>query len=180
MGSGKIHWNIFDGVKIIAATPETLMAKINSAISNLEISRSTTLIDADEGYDARVADEAYKAGCAALPPASSMKLSNFSTSLSLSQLLTKLSDLSTSFATTPLSVESRFNFLLSEPTCHELAYLLARATTLKPLWHFLKHSPHVTTATITCLINLLDEQGLADEALLTFHRMKQFRCRPYT
>ncbi|KAG4964924.1 hypothetical protein AAZX31_14G079100 [Glycine max] len=66
MGPGKVHWNVFDGVKIIAATPEALMAEIDSAISNLEYSRATALIDADEGYDARVADEAYKAGCAAL------------------------------------------------------------------------------------------------------------------
>ncbi|KHN28549.1 Pentatricopeptide repeat-containing protein [Glycine soja] len=77
-------------------------------------------------------------------------------------------------------VEARFNFPHSEPTCRELACLLGRANALKPLWHFLKHSPHVTTATVTCLIKLLGEQALADEALLTFHRMKQFRCRPDT
>nr|KYP50922.1 hypothetical protein KK1_027281 [Cajanus cajan] len=68
MGSGspKVHWNVFDGVKIIAATPEALMAEIDSAISNLEYSRAAAALDADEGHDARVADEAYKAGCAAL------------------------------------------------------------------------------------------------------------------
>ncbi|WVY89488.1 uncharacterized protein LOC124827444 [Vigna umbellata] len=66
-GSGKIHhWNVFDGVKIIAATPEALMAEIDSAISAMEHSRATAMLDEDEGYDARVADEAYKAGCAAL------------------------------------------------------------------------------------------------------------------
>ncbi|XP_017440880.1 uncharacterized protein LOC108346330 [Vigna angularis] len=66
-GSGKVHhWNVFDGVKIIAATPEALMAEIDSAISAMEHSRATAMLDEDEGYDARVADEAYKAGCAAL------------------------------------------------------------------------------------------------------------------
>ncbi|KAK7310507.1 hypothetical protein RJT34_08061 [Clitoria ternatea] len=65
-GSGKVHWSVFDGVKIIAATPEALMAEIDSAISNLEYSRAAALLDADEGYDAGMADEAYKAGCAAL------------------------------------------------------------------------------------------------------------------
>ncbi|KAL2318593.1 hypothetical protein Fmac_032469 [Flemingia macrophylla] len=62
----EVQWNVFDGVKIIAATPEALMAEIDSAISNLEYSRATEALDADEGHDARVADEAYKAGCAAL------------------------------------------------------------------------------------------------------------------
>ncbi|KHN12771.1 hypothetical protein glysoja_008734 [Glycine soja] len=66
MGSGSVHWNVFDGVKIITATPEALMAEIDSAISNLEYSRATALLEADEGYDAHMADEAYKAGCAAL------------------------------------------------------------------------------------------------------------------
>ncbi|KAK7383119.1 hypothetical protein VNO78_28788 [Psophocarpus tetragonolobus] len=65
-GSGKVHWNVFDGVKIIAATPEALMAEIDSAISSMENSRATTVLDGDEGYDASAADEAYKAGCAAL------------------------------------------------------------------------------------------------------------------
>ena len=50
------------------------MAEIDSAISNLEYARATAALDsaaassssAGGGYDARVADEAYKAGCAAL------------------------------------------------------------------------------------------------------------------
>lgn len=65
-GEGKVHWNVFDGVKIIAATPEALMAEIDSAISNLEYARATATLDADSGHDARTADEAYRAGCAAL------------------------------------------------------------------------------------------------------------------
>ncbi|KAK7285072.1 hypothetical protein RJT34_19830 [Clitoria ternatea] len=65
-GSGEVHWSVFVGVKLIAATPEALMAEIESAISNLEYSRAAGLLDADEGYDAGMAGEAYKAGCAAL------------------------------------------------------------------------------------------------------------------
>jgi len=65
MGSvdrGKNHWSVYDGVKIIAATPEALMSEIDSAISNLEYTRAT----ADHIHDARTADESYRAGCAAL------------------------------------------------------------------------------------------------------------------
>ena len=52
------------------------------------------------------------------------------------------------------------------------------------LWDFLKEmsrkgsSSLVTTATVTCLIKVLGEEGLANEALVAFYRMKQFRCRP--
>lgn len=69
MGSverGKIHWSVYDGVKIIAATPEALMSEIDSAISNLEYTRATATLDADQLHDARTADESYRAGCAAL------------------------------------------------------------------------------------------------------------------
>lgn len=79
-GEGKPHWSVYDGVKIIAATPEALMAEIDSAISNLEYARATALLESSSSstpkkrsdanlspqYDARMADEAYKAGCAAL------------------------------------------------------------------------------------------------------------------
>ncbi|KAK7291123.1 hypothetical protein RIF29_06029 [Crotalaria pallida] len=74
-GEGNLHWTVYDGVKIIAATPEALMAEIDSAISNLEYSRATAFLNSassavtasdSDGYDARMADEAYKAGCAAL------------------------------------------------------------------------------------------------------------------
>ncbi|KAL5154242.1 Pentatricopeptide repeat-containing protein [Glycine soja] len=144
MGSGKIHWNVFDGVKIIAATPETLMAEINSAISNLEISRSTTLIDANEGYDACVADEAYKAGCAALPLASSMKLSDFSTSLSLSTLGEALRSLNLFRYCTPLRQHNlnlehhklRNNTLLLGPAAHLDPYKANHLGPLKVLEFF--------------------------------------------
>ncbi|XP_027349990.1 pentatricopeptide repeat-containing protein At1g77405 [Abrus precatorius] len=84
-------------------------------------------------------------------------------------------------------VEIRFAFAHTEYTCREMACVLARGNKLKALWDFLKRMsskeecdthPLVTTATITCLIKLLGEQGLANEALLTFHRMRQFRCKP--
>lgn len=62
----KNHWSVFDGVKIIAATPEALMTEIDSAISNLEYARATAVLDVDRLHDARTADESYRAGCAAL------------------------------------------------------------------------------------------------------------------
>lgn len=81
MGSkeGSRAWSVFDGVKSIPSSPETLMAEINTAISALEYARATALLQSPPSpkgknansnstsqYDARVADEAYKAGLAAL------------------------------------------------------------------------------------------------------------------
>lgn len=76
------RWSVFDGVKNFSATPEILMAEINTAIANLEYSRSTALLESSSSstttrnkrqdsvgasqYDVRLADEAYRAGCAAL------------------------------------------------------------------------------------------------------------------
>ncbi|KAE9600043.1 putative tetratricopeptide-like helical domain-containing protein [Lupinus albus] len=73
------------------------MSEIDSAISNLEYSRATALLDSttasssssssaantseSDRYDARMADEAYKAGCAAL---ASGKLDEALRSLNLS------------------------------------------------------------------------------------------------
>lgn len=80
----KPRWNVFDGVKTIPATPEALMAEIDSAISNLELARATALLQSPSAssspsgktkssdgnstaqYDVRMADEAFKAGCSAL------------------------------------------------------------------------------------------------------------------
>lgn len=73
-------WSVFDGVKIIPSTPEALMAEINTAITNLEYARATACLASPSSlsknfnsdgnvtsqYDAKMADEAYKAGCAAL------------------------------------------------------------------------------------------------------------------
>lgn len=84
MGSAEksSQWrSVFDGVKLktIKAMPEALMAEINTAICNLEYARATDLVDCPSSssisrfesspqpeYSARMADQAYKAGCAAL------------------------------------------------------------------------------------------------------------------
>ncbi|OWM80741.1 hypothetical protein CDL15_Pgr006771 [Punica granatum] len=74
------HWSVFDGVNSFPSTPEALMAEINAATADLEYARATALLQSppasaprSRGYDAeaakydvRVADEAYRAGCAAL------------------------------------------------------------------------------------------------------------------
>ncbi|XP_017639580.1 uncharacterized protein LOC108480941 isoform X2 [Gossypium arboreum] len=77
-GEGNPHFSVFDGVKTFPLTPEALMADINTAITNLEYARATAFLDSPSSslsrnkslysseYDARLADEAYKAGCAAL------------------------------------------------------------------------------------------------------------------
>ncbi|CAI9113607.1 OLC1v1014240C1 [Oldenlandia corymbosa var. corymbosa] len=86
MDSGEegCHWSVFDGIKkstVRSASPEALMAEINSAISSLEYAHSTAYLQSvcsdpkdDVGgkstttsnYDARMADEAYKLGLAAM------------------------------------------------------------------------------------------------------------------
>ena len=83
MGSGEENrpWSVFDRVKNFQSTPETLMTEINAGIAALEYARATALLDSPSSslpkktgsapnkkpyYDARMADEAYKAGCAAL------------------------------------------------------------------------------------------------------------------
>ncbi|XVF64014.1 hypothetical protein PTKIN_Ptkin09bG0133300 [Pterospermum kingtungense] len=77
-GGGNSHFSVFDRVKTFPLTPEALMAQINAAITNLEYGRATALLDSPSSsfsrnksydspkYNARMADEAYKAGCAAL------------------------------------------------------------------------------------------------------------------
>lgn len=79
-------WSVYDSIKIIPskAKPEALMAEINSAISSLQYANATKFLNSraplsknkksiDDGnsnssslYDARSADEAYKAGLAYL------------------------------------------------------------------------------------------------------------------
>ncbi|PRQ27640.1 hypothetical protein RchiOBHm_Chr6g0307441 [Rosa chinensis] len=88
MGSSQksSQWrSVFDGVKLktIPSVPEALMAEINTAICNLEYARASVLLEstspssssssisknessAQPQFDARKADQAYKAGCAAL------------------------------------------------------------------------------------------------------------------
>ncbi|KAJ7958138.1 UPF0012 hydrolase in pqqF 5'region [Quillaja saponaria] len=77
---GSPCWSVFDGVKNIPATPEAIIAESNSAISTLEYARATALLDLSFSplskkssdasltlqYDVQMADETYKAGCAAL------------------------------------------------------------------------------------------------------------------
>ncbi|XP_010253174.1 PREDICTED: pentatricopeptide repeat-containing protein At1g77405-like [Nelumbo nucifera] len=80
-------------------------------------------------------------------------------------------------------VESQFGFIHNESTCREMACVLAKGNRLKMLWNFLKEMDGkcnrlVTTATITCLIKVLGEEGLANEALAVFYRMKQLHCKP--
>lgn len=85
-GEGRTHWSVFEGVRSMASsTPETLMAEIDTAIGKLEYSRATALLDSpsptptntsktsmssDSGanpqYDVKMADGAYRAGCASL------------------------------------------------------------------------------------------------------------------
>lgn len=81
-GGGIAAWNVFDNVKTTTKTPEALMAEINDAISNFEYARTTACLespisgaDPEYGgssaslrtqYDVRMADGAYKVGCAAL------------------------------------------------------------------------------------------------------------------
>ncbi|KAK4745685.1 hypothetical protein SAY87_011997 [Trapa incisa] len=75
------HWSVFDGVKSFPSKPEALMADINTATANLEYARATAIFNSPPSsvpgnrgydsveasrYDVRVADEAYRAGCAAL------------------------------------------------------------------------------------------------------------------
>ncbi|KAL9172421.1 hypothetical protein ABFS82_03G045500 [Erythranthe guttata] len=66
----KHPWNVFDGVKIVAVDPpEVLMAEINSAIASLEYARAPVFSNKSSAYsefDARMADEAYKAGMASM------------------------------------------------------------------------------------------------------------------
>ncbi|XP_057725258.1 pentatricopeptide repeat-containing protein At1g77405-like isoform X1 [Arachis stenosperma] len=81
-------------------------------------------------------------------------------------------------------VETHFGFHHTEVTCREMAIVLARADRFTALWDFLKEmsgkesSKLVTTETVTCLIKVLGEVGLANEALFAFYRMRQLHCRP--
>ncbi|RZC87439.1 hypothetical protein C5167_035978 [Papaver somniferum] len=81
-------------------------------------------------------------------------------------------------------VETQFRFAHTEITCREMSIVLAKGNRLNVLWDFLKEMERksngllVTTTTVTCLIKVLGEEGLVNEALAAFYRMKQLRCRP--
>lgn len=80
-------------------------------------------------------------------------------------------------------VETEFRFSHDEITCREMACVLAKGNRMMDLWKFLKEMAKrgngglITTATATCLIKCLGEEGLVNEALAIFYRMKQFRCK---
>ncbi|KAL4185718.1 hypothetical protein AMTRI_Chr10g232070 [Amborella trichopoda] len=80
-------------------------------------------------------------------------------------------------------LESEGGFQHTEITCREMACTLAKGNSLKILWKFL-HEMHrkgaglVNTVTVTCVIKILGEEGLVNEALGAFYRMKQFHCKP--
>jgi hypothetical protein len=77
-------WSVFDAVRSFPSTPEALMSEIDATIASTEYSRSsppppetpTSSIEEEivgpttsspaSGYDATIADEAYKAACSAL------------------------------------------------------------------------------------------------------------------
>ena len=86
-GGGQRGWSPFDAIRSFPSTPESLMSQIDAAIASTEYARACALLDPDpasassqpqptpgEGaaasppacYDERVADEAYRAACAAL------------------------------------------------------------------------------------------------------------------
>ncbi|GAB4837363.1 hypothetical protein Ancab_002240 [Ancistrocladus abbreviatus] len=81
-------------------------------------------------------------------------------------------------------VESHFGFAHNETTVKEMAIVIAKANKVRNLWDFLKDMSRrqsgymITTTTITCLIKVLGEEGLVNEALHAFYRMKQFHCKP--
>ncbi|KAF3632946.1 Pentatricopeptide repeat-containing protein [Capsicum annuum] len=79
-------------------------------------------------------------------------------------------------------VENHCGFTHSELTCREMSLVLAKGSSKpKLLWEFLKRMSRrglLTTPTITCLIKVLGEEGLVNEALATFYRMKQFHLQP--
>ncbi|KAG6626224.1 hypothetical protein I3843_15G028800 [Carya illinoinensis] len=81
-------------------------------------------------------------------------------------------------------VEAHFGFAHNEITCREMACVLAKGNRLKALWDFLGEMSRrgsgelVTTATVTRLIKVLGEEGLVNQALAAFYRMKQFHCKP--
>ncbi|CAI9117678.1 OLC1v1019126C1 [Oldenlandia corymbosa var. corymbosa] len=78
-------------------------------------------------------------------------------------------------------VESHFGFVHNEATCREMALVLAKGNSLRPLWGFLREMSKkglVNTSLVTCVIKVLGEEGLVNEALAAFYRMKQFHCKP--
>ncbi|RWR90054.1 Intraflagellar transport protein [Cinnamomum micranthum f. kanehirae] len=89
-GSSSSAWSVFDTIKDFPPTPEALMAEIDSAISISEYNHSTSLLhnaftqQQQHRYDARLADQGYKSGCAELAAGNvDEALRHLQTSLSL-------------------------------------------------------------------------------------------------
>ncbi|KAH7666140.1 TPR-like protein [Dioscorea alata] len=76
-------------------------------------------------------------------------------------------------------VESHCGFIHNESTCRAMCRILAKSNNLRILWRFLRSNQTlVTTTTITSIIKVLGDEGLAKEALAAFYRMKQLHCKP--
>ncbi|CAK7346934.1 unnamed protein product [Dovyalis caffra] len=84
-------------------------------------------------------------------------------------------------------LETHFSFKHTEITCREMAIVLARGSKLDELWQFLKEMAQrehgnclgiVSVNTVTCLIKVLGEEGLVNQALALFYRMKQYHLKP--
>ncbi|XP_065874742.1 pentatricopeptide repeat-containing protein At1g77405-like [Euphorbia lathyris] len=84
-------------------------------------------------------------------------------------------------------VQLHFDLPHTEMTCKEMACVLARGNRPEKLWYFLKEITTrerdvgvklVTTNSVTCLIKVLGEEGLVNQALALFYRMKQYHCKP--
>ncbi|KAM0944050.1 putative tetratricopeptide-like helical domain superfamily [Dioscorea sansibarensis] len=57
--------------------------------------------------------------------------------------------------------------------------ILAKSNCLRILWRFLRSNETlITTSTVTSIIKVLGDEGLAKEALAAFYRMKQLHCKP--
>ncbi|KAL2922882.1 hypothetical protein RDABS01_014373 [Bienertia sinuspersici] len=82
--------------------------------------------------------------------------------------------------------ESGFGFTHNERTVREMAIVLVKANKVNKLWDFLKEMSRrqngelglITTMSITCLMKCLSEEGLVNEAMRVFYRMKQLQCKP--
>ncbi|XP_010471935.1 PREDICTED: pentatricopeptide repeat-containing protein At1g77405 [Camelina sativa] len=82
-------------------------------------------------------------------------------------------------------IETHFGFDHNEVTCRDMACLLAKGNDFTGLWDFLRQVSRrengknvVTTASVTCLMKCLGEEGFVKEALATFYRMKEYHCKP--
>ncbi|XP_010416682.1 PREDICTED: pentatricopeptide repeat-containing protein At1g77405-like [Camelina sativa] len=82
-------------------------------------------------------------------------------------------------------IETHFGFDHNEVTGRDMACLLAKGNDFTGLWDFLRQVSRrengknvVTTASVTCLMKCLGEEGFVKEALATFYRMKEYHCKP--